>query len=215
MGRPSPARDRVLRTLMSSTARNLPRAAGTPPITSLYSLAQQTGVSFPWVHQVAHDLAAQGFLELQPRLRIKDAPGLYAWWRENSSKPAIARFHAAEPMAVLQRAAAVAGACYALTTYHAENKMQGHLFPRRVDAYIRVADLPAMRAALLGAGAQLGGSNLRLWMRDDHLPHEAIRGGTPVAPLWYAPPAQVILDLYVEGGSAAEAADMLVRTAYA
>jgi hypothetical protein len=215
MPRPSPARDRLLRTLLTSKARNLPRQAGTPKIVSLYGWAQQCGVSFPWVHEVAHELAANGFIELQPELRVKDAEGLYAWWRKNSSKPTIVSFHAAEPMAVLRDAAARAHIQYALTTYYAENWLQGHLFPRRVDAYIRPADLPSMRVAILAAGGQLGGTNMRLWMRDDHLTQEAYKVGNPPVQQWYAPPAQVLLDLYEEGGSAAEAADMLVRAAYA
>ncbi|MEK6975293.1 MAG: hypothetical protein AABY18_03010 [Candidatus Thermoplasmatota archaeon] len=215
MVRPSPARDRVLRTLLTAAAKNMPRQAGRPKVTSLYSLAQLSGASFPWVHEIMHGLAADGFVELQPELRVKDAAGLFAWWRKNSVKPEIKSFHVPDPIAELASIASKAKAAYAITTYYAENRFQAHLFPRRLDVYIRPQDLKSMRVALLASGAQLGGTNFRLWIRDEHLPGESFTIGTGKAALSYAPVAQVILDLYLEGASAAEAADMLVEKSYA
>ena len=212
MVRPSPARDRVLRTLLSASARNAPRT-GPPQFHSLYSLASYCEVSYPWVHELASTLTSLGFLE-QGTLRVKNAKALFSWWKENSPKPTIHSFHAPDPKLALLKAASLAKAPVAITTYYAENAFQGHLFPRRMDAYARPQDFALLRTTLLTQGAQLGGTNLRIWIRDDHLPIERIHIGPANLGLQYAPVAQVILDLYLEGGSASEAADMLVETAY-
>lgn len=211
MSRPSPARDRILRTLLSSNARGVPRKG--EAIHSMYALAQRSGASFPWVHEVTKGLIDQGWIDED--LQIKDAAAVFAWWRDNTIKPTIKSFHVPDPASTIEALATDTVFPYAITTYYAENRLQGHLFPRRMDAYIRKSDLPHAKKALLDHGAQLGGTNFRFWIRDDALLDEAFEVSQGPARLRYAPVAQVILDLMFEGGSAGEAADMLIERSYA
>lgn len=214
MPRSSPTRDRILRHLLTSHAKGVRGPSGAAA-RSLYELAKRSQASFAWVHEVTTGLADRGWLDSGDDLRVLDAPAIFQWWRQNTTRPTIKGFHVQGPAGTIGALAPQAGVPYAITTYYAENQLQGHLFPRRMDAYIRKEDLGAMREALLASGAQLGGTNFRLWMRDDALLLEAVELGAGAARLCYAPVAQVILDLMIEGGSAGEAAEMLVERAYA
>lgn len=123
-------------------------------------------------------------------------------------------FHVSDPRAT-SAALAEHGVPNALSTYYAENAYQGHLFPRRGDAYVREADVARAKQILLTElDAQLGGSNFRLLASDDHILDETVTIGPPLIATTYAPFPQVVVDLIEEGGSAREAADMLIQKAY-
>lgn len=215
MPRPNPTRDRILRLLLASSARNVPNPPQEArPLPSLYQLAARSGASFPWVHEVVTDLADRGWVRTGGRIEAVDAAALFDWWRGNRTKPKVRGFHVGDPRATASRLLHERQVPHAITTYYAENAYQGHLFPRRFDAYVRDDDLERARAAVVELGGQLGGTNFRLLTGDDAILDEAVVIGQPPAELRYAPVPQVILDLITEGGSAREAADLLIQRAY-
>lgn len=215
MSYPSPQRDKLLRALLGNSARNVPLSAQAElPLTSLYDLSKRTGIVYSWVHKNLKTLEAKGWVTTQDRIEILDPAAVFEWWKAHRTEPDIHSFHIAEPTAAVDALYQDEGIRYAITTYYAENTVQGHLFPRRMDAYIADTDLPRARDALIDAGAQLGGTNFRLWTGDDAILEEIVSIGQGPAQRRYAPVPQVIVDLMTEGGSAGEAADLLIQRAY-
>lgn len=215
MPRPSPARDRILRFLLASRAKNVPASIPAAlPLTSLYQLAERTGVAFSWVHKVVRELQREGWVHTDGRIEVTDPSAVFAWWRENRTEPKAHGFHVADPLTTAARLLHEHQVPHATTTYYAENAYQGHLFPRRLDAYVREDALARARVAVVELGGQLGGTNFRLLTGDDAILDEVVPIGQGPAELRYAPVPQVILDLLTEGGSAREAADLLIQRAY-
>lgn len=218
MPKPSPTRDRILRTLLYSAAKNVPGPAqALRPLPSLYQLADRTGASFAWVHETVTGWIQKGWVETHGQLEVLDPVALYEWWGKHRTTPEVHSFHASDPQEAIADLRTEHGVASVITSYYAENAYQGHLFPRRMDAYIRETDLPHAREGLVELGAQLGGTNLRLLTGDDAIVDEAVVVGEEQAPTVetrYAPLPQVVLDLITEGGSAREAADLLIERAY-
>lgn len=214
MPRPSAGRDRILRHLLGSSALNVPLPKAYGRVQSAHELAKRTGVSRSWVYATIEDLSSHGWLRTVDSIEPLNPRAIFAWWKANRTELKVHSFHVADPklaLAELQRR----GVETAITTYYAENIMQGHLFPRRGDCYVRAADLQKARTILVEEiDAQLGGTNLRLLVGDDGVLDEDVHIGEGNARVDYAPFPQVVLDLLTEGGSAAEAADMLIQKAY-
>lgn len=214
MPRPSAGRDRILRYLLGSSALNVPLPKAYGRIQSAHELAKRTGVSRSWVYATIEELSSHGWLRTVDSIEPFNPRAIFAWWKENRTELKVHSFHVADPklaLAELQRR----GVETAVTTYYAENVMQGHLFARRGDGYVRVEHLQKARTILVEElDAQLGGTNLRLLVGDDGVLDEDVHIGEGRARVDYAPFPQVVLDLLTEGGSAAEAADMLIQKAY-
>lgn len=228
MGRPSPTRDRILRlllgTAMDSTRVPVPtqKTRRFVPDT-IRDLAQYVPPeadqaeprSYAWVHEVVSEFVDAGWVTRRPRLEVVDPAAVFEWWSENRTRPKHHSFHLADPMPVLEAMLRRhPGAPSVITTYYAEQAFQGHLFPRRMDAYICEADLDHAKRVIIDEGGQLGGTNFRLWTGDDGIVDEPYFAQEGVTWPRYAPLPQVILDLMTEGGSAREAADMLLQRAY-
>ena len=94
---------------------------------------------------------------------------------------------------------------YVLTTYQAENLMQYHLFPTRIDLYIKQEDRQKWHALLMKEGLY-GKGNVRIMVADDHIGY----GRRKIKGLFVVALPQLIIDLFAEGGPAAEAAEMLL-----
>ena len=93
---------------------------------------------------------------------------------------------------------------YTLTTYQAENLMQHHLFPSRTDIYIKEEDLPKWHSLLMKEGLY-GKGNVRIIVAEEQIMYGKRKiNGFSVISL-----PQLIIDLFTEGGPAAEAAEML------
>jgi hypothetical protein len=215
MPRSGHARERIVRYLLGMSARNVPRpAAYEAPPESLYALAKRTDVTFSWVHKVVKELEARKWVRVAHRIDVAKPTEVFEWWAASRTLPERVGFHVRDPKAA-SAALRELGVPNALTTYYAENAYQGHLFPRRGDAYVRHADVPRAKEILLTQlDAQLGGTNFRLLAGDDHLLDETVTIGSPKTAVPYAPFPQVVADLIEEGGSAREAADMLIQKAY-
>ena len=95
---------------------------------------------------------------------------------------------------------------YALTTYQAENIIQHHLFPSRIDIYIKEADLKSWHSLITKNGLY-GKGNFRIIITDEHVMY----GKRNINGLFIVSLPQLIVDLTKEGGPCQEAAEMLIR----
>lgn len=221
MPRPSPARDRIVRFLLirAIDPERIPHPSlatitkAAQEAESLYALAKSTRVSFPWVHEVVTDLKNRGWIGSKDPLHVTNVAALYDWWKHHKTPVQTHNFYAADPASLI-RDLLEQDLPYAVTTYHAENFWQSHLFPRRIDAYVRTGDLTAIKSYLVSHGAQIGGTNLRLWTGDDQVVEERFSAKPINDQLLLAPLPQVIVDLLREGGSAGEAGELLIQRGY-
>ncbi len=94
---------------------------------------------------------------------------------------------------------------YTLTTYQAENIVQHHLFPSRIDIYIKEEDLQKWHSLLMKEGLY-GKGNVRITVAEEPVTY----GKRKINGLFVISLPQLIIDLYTEGGPAAEAAEMLL-----
>lgn len=218
----STSRDRILRFLLDinrhSRQSHHPRRFGraAPDRLALrrdsprIQLAYATGVAFSWVYEVLDEFAAHGWVDRAHPLHVTDPAAIFEWWKPHRTPLKINGFQAKDPQLMASQLNEQ-GIPNAVTTYYAENRSHGHLFPRRLDTYVRLDRLPKARQAIIDLGGQLGGTNFRLFTGDDAVVDERQPGPPGLMHLEYAPVPQVILDLYTEGGSAAEAADLMVK----
>ncbi len=133
---------------------------------------------------------------------VVDTAGLVKYWLTLHKKPKKYReYMIKEPLKLLKRIKLN----YALTTYQAENLVQHHLFPSRVDIYIKEEDLQTWHSLLLQEGLY-GKGNLRIIVAEEHVIH----GKRKINSLFIVSLPQLIIDLFTEGGPAAEAAEMLL-----
>lgn len=95
---------------------------------------------------------------------------------------------------------------YGLTTYRAESMINQYLFPSRTELYIQANDFDEWHAMLVREGALVGGGNLRLRWYDDQVLYSSFSiDGYQIVTI-----PQLIVDLLKEGGSAVEAAHMMM-----
>ncbi len=95
---------------------------------------------------------------------------------------------------------------YALTTYQAENIVQHHLFPTRIDLYIKEKDLASWHSLMTKNGLY-GKGNVRIIIADDHVMY----GKRVINKLSIVSMPQLIIDLVNEGGPCREAAEILMK----
>lgn len=216
MPRPSPTRDRILRFLLGTTARNVQLPLNyAPPVTSRFELSIRADAAHNWVYSTLRVLEENGWIKTEDGLRLLDAPAVYRWWKGVRTRPTVHGLQVAEPHRALNALMHDTKIPVAVTTYYAENVYQGHLFPRRLDCYVRARDVDRARAMLVeNLDAKIGGLNFRLMVGDDRLLDESLRMAADSIATDYAPFPQVVLDLMSEGGSCGEAAEMLVEKAY-
>lgn len=181
---------------------------------SINQLAKQSGASFSWVHEIVSELASRGWVDKGDDVTVTKPMEVFEWWAENRTDPEAQTFHVTDPSETAEKLLHDMGVDHAITTYYAENALQGHLYPRRLDTYVRANELDRAREAIIELGGSLGGTNFRLLIGEDAVIDEGVVGEGSLQ-LLYAPLPQVILDLISEGGSAREAADLLIQRAYA
>lgn len=209
------SRDRVLRVLLSKQASGarLGAKVSKKPLT-LYELSKQAGVAYSWVHKVTAELERNGWLRSDGPIRITDPLAIFQWWSERRKDPTVHGFRVNDELEALDRLSRTRDTRFAVTTYFAENAYQGYLFPRRLDAYVTDEGFRTARTTLLESGALVGGTNFRLLIGDPHIVEEAQVHKFQSVAIPCAPWPQVALDLWGEGGSAREAAELLVQQAY-
>jgi hypothetical protein len=198
-------RERVLRRLLD------PFFGGKSP--SLYRIAKDAEMSYSWVHAIAQDLVQLGALSKagDGSVKLVRPEQAYDYWRNHRASRTFAEYQVSDPMALLQSTSLH----YAATTYYADNAIQGYLFPRRADIYIRVNDAEKWHAELVKSGF-VGAGNFRIIVADPDLVEEVMPvAGAKKANITTVRVPQLILDLLEEGGPCTEAARLLMEKTYA
>lgn len=182
-------RERILRVLLNTPDGSLTK----------YRLAKLSGANISWVIETLRNLEKQNFVKAT---RVVDYAGVVIDWREWKTRPKSREYMVQEPLDLLKDAKLK----YALTTYYAENLVQGYLFQSRVDIYINPEDLEGWHRTLAEKGL-VGKGNVRILMADKHVFYNSIeKNGLVLVSI-----PQLIVDLLEEGASAAEAAEMLIE----
>jgi DNA-binding Lrp family transcriptional regulator len=181
-------KERILRVLLHNPDGSL----------SKYRIAKEVDASEPWVLEYTGTLEDEGLLENTTVLKPRK---LYEEWRDVRVAPNQLSVSFQQPMDLLQET----DLDYALTTYQAENLVQGFLFPSTTDFYIRPAQAAEWTRIIEEKGL-LGGGNTRVRVTDDHVFYETARRDSYAV----VSTPQLIVDLLVEGGPCDEAATNLI-----
>ncbi|RNJ78535.1 MAG: hypothetical protein EB830_00015 [Nitrosopumilus sp. H13] len=182
-------RGRIARILLNDPHGNLTK----------YRVAKLANSSYPWTHSLLKELEDE---DITVKTKVKNFREFLAWWRRHQSRHTYRAYMVRDPQKLL----AEAGLPYALTTYHAENKVQSYLFPSRIDFYIRHSDRTKWHEMIIKDGL-VGKGNVRVLLGDEHVFYKSHR--TDGVELVSTP--QLIHDLYEEGGVCTDAADMLLE----
>lgn len=165
---------------------------------SKYRLAKLASASFSWTHEFLAKLEKQ---KLVKKTRVTDAEGMIKYWFSFSKRSKYREYMLQKPLDILKSDMLE----YAITTYYAENLVQKHLFPSRLDIYVHEKDAEKWHAKAMIRGLY-GKGNIRLLISNGQMfKAQKVKGYTIVSL------PQLIIDLKVEGGPAEEAAQMLMR----
>ena len=179
-------RERILRVLLNSKE-----------VLSKNSLAKQAECSRQWVILFLRSLKKKKLIEPIDRKK------LLQYWIGISKKPKTFRCYMVKsPLELLKKTKLD----YALTTYQAENIVQHHLFPSRIDIYIKEIDLDKWHSIMTKNGLY-GKGNVRIIMTDEQI----MFGKRRIDGLFIVSDSQLIIDLFKEGGPCQEAAEMLMK----
>jgi len=182
-------RERITRILLNNPGGDLTK----------YRVAKLAKAAYSWTHDFLRELENDGLVE---KTMVTDYGGLVSLWRGFRMVPDRKEYMVQSPLEILRSA----GLRYALTTYAAENLMQGHLFPSRIDFYIDPED-KARWHALLSREGLVGKGNTRVLIGDPHVFYNmSEREGLRTVSV-----PQLVVDLLREGGPCAEAAEMLIE----
>ncbi len=181
-------RERILRVLLTEVR-----------VLSKNELSKRAQCTRQWVILFIRVLEKK---KLVKETKVINPVGLIKYWLTIHKKPRKYReYMLKEPLKLLQKAKLN----YALTTYQAENIVQHHLFPSRIDIYIKEEDLLSWHSLLLKEGLY-GKGNVRIIVAEEHTTY----GNRTINGLSIVSLSQLIIDLFTEGGPAAEAAEMLL-----
>lgn len=181
-------RERILRVLLTE-----------PKPSSKNELSKKAQCTRQWVILFLRELEKK---KLVKGTKVVDPVGLIKYWLTLHKKLKKYREYMVKyPIRLLKKTKLN----YALTTYQAENVMQHHLFPTRIDIYIREENLQTWHSYLLKEGLY-GKGNVRIIVAEEHVSY----GKRKINGLFIVSLPQLIIDLFTEGGPAAEAAEMLL-----
>src|SRR3989344_2121497 len=181
-------RERILRVVLAE-----------PKPLSKNELSKRANCSRQWIILFLRELEKR---RLVKGTTVVSPAGLTAYWLTIHKKTKKYReYMVKEPLRFLRKTKLP----YALTTYQAENMVQHHLFPSRIDMYIKEEDLQAWHSLLLQEGLY-GKGNVRMIVAEEH----TFYGKRKLDGLSVVSLPQLIIDLFTEGGPAAEAAEMLL-----
>lgn len=163
-----------------------------------YRIAKDGIVSEEWVLEYTDRLEAAGMLR---GTVVKEPQKLYEEWRDIRVKPNQLAVSFQRPMELLENT----NLEYALTTYQAENLVQGFLFPSTTDFYIK-SEQRLDWLNLVEEQGLLGGGNTRIRVTDEHVFYNSrnLQGQPTVST------PQLIVDLLDEGGPCEETAEKLI-----
>ena len=181
-------RERILRVLLTELK-----------LLSKNELSKRAQCTRQWVILFLRELEKK---KLVKETKVVNPAGLIKYWLTIHKKPKKYReYMVKEPLRLLKKIKLN----YALTTYQAENIIQHHLFPSRIDFYIKEEDVQTWHSHLLEEGLY-GKGNVRITVAEEQVTY----GKRKINGLFMVSLPQLIIDLYIEGGPAAEAAEMLL-----
>lgn len=181
-------RERIVRVLLTESK----------PL-SKNELAKRAHCTRQWVILFLREIERK---KLVQGTKVRNPARLIKYWLTIHKKPQPYReYMIKEPQRLLKKVKLP----YVLTTYQAENLIQSHLFPSRIDLYIKQEDKQKWHALLMREGLY-GKGNVRIMVADDHIDY----GKRKINGLFVVALPQLIIDLFAEGGPAAEAAEMLL-----
>ena len=180
-------KERILRVLLSSS-ENITK----------YRIAKEAKVSEPWCREYTSRLEKRNLIRDTKPL---DHEGLYSEWEKvhieaNSIEVSFQNVSELLEGTELE---------YALTTYKAENLLQGFLFPSVIDFYIKEDDREKWLEMVEKKGL-IGGGNTRIRLTDEHV----LYGLEKIQEFYVVSIPQLILDLRLEGGPCKEASMKLI-----
>ncbi|MBI2669417.1 hypothetical protein HYX14_06260 [Candidatus Woesearchaeota archaeon] len=180
--------ERILRVLLTE-----------PKSLSKNELSKRANCTRQWIILFSRELEKK---KLVKGTKVVNPAGLIKYWLTIHKKPQKYREYMIKgPLKLLKKTKLD----YALTTYQAENVVQRHLFPSRIDIYIKEEDLQTWHSLLLKEGLY-GKGNVRITVAEEQVTY----GKRKINGLFVVSLPQLIIDLYTEGGPAAEAAEMLL-----
>ena len=181
-------RERIIRVLLAES-KSL----------SKNELSKRANCTRQWIILFLRELEKN---KLVKETKVVNPAGLIKFWLTIHKKPKKYREYMIKaPLKLLKKIKLD----YALTTYQAENIVQHHLFPSRIDIYIKEEDFQTWHSLLMKEGLY-GKGNVRTIVTEEHIFYGKRKlNGLSVVSL-----PQIIIDLFAEGGPAAEAAQMLL-----
>ncbi|MFH1064368.1 MAG: hypothetical protein V1729_04770 [Candidatus Woesearchaeota archaeon] len=181
--------ERILRVLLADKEAS-----------SKSEIARKAQCTRPWVILFLRKLEK---MKLVKGTRVLDAKKLIKYWQGVHKKPDNYRsYMIKEPLKLLRGTRLE----YALTTYQAENIVQHHLFPSRIDVYINEEDLSKWHELMTKNGLY-GKGNVRVMITDNHVMYKKRK----LEGLYAVCLPQLIIDLSAEGGVCEEAAQLLMN----
>jgi hypothetical protein len=183
-------KERIIRVLLNHSGGDLTK----------YRLAQLADASKSWTRQYTDKLEEKGLVE---ETTVTNPSELYREWLDQRIRPNQLEVSLQQPMQLLEDT----DLKYVLTTYQAENLLQGFLFTSTTDFYIR-PDQVGEWLELVEEKGLIGGGNTRIRVLDQHVfyNHQEVQGYSTVSV------PQLILDLLGEGGPCEEAAEKLITS---
>jgi predicted transcriptional regulator len=169
-----------------------------------YRIHKQAECSEQWVGSYLKKLES---MNLVKKTKVTDIYGLFEHWLNIRPPLEFAGYHLQkDPLTIIKNA----NLTYALTTYQADNLVHRYLFPTRTDVYILKDELEKWHNTLLSHGL-VGAGNTRIIIEDPHLFKNCMKqkGYNIVSK------PQLICDLFMEGGVAVDAANLLIKKWYA
>jgi len=181
--------ERILRVMLSE---NKPLSKN--------ELAKRANVTRQWVILFLRKIEK---IKLVKGTKIINSIKLIKYWLSISKKTKrYKEYMIKDPISLLKKI----NLDYALTTYQAENIIQRYLFPSRTDVYIIRKDLEKWHSILKKQGLY-GKGNFRIIIKDENVMY----GKRKVNSVFIVCLPQLIIDLFKEGGSCEEAANMLLE----
>ncbi len=167
---------------------------------TLYRLSKLTDTNISWVIVFIKRLENK---KLVKKTKVLNFSGLIDYYLFLDVKPKFFEFQLTEPLEYLRRVSKV----YALTTFAAENLTSHHLFPSRIDLYVKLEDIGEWKKELFDKGL-IGKGNLRLIVISDNY---LFKFSQELKGLKIISVPLLLIDLKREGGVCLEAYDYLVK----
>lgn len=182
-------REKIFRVLLNHADEKLTK----------YRISKESGANIAWVIKTLRRLDE---MDIVKNTEVKYYRKLIYHWRKLRTAPDKKEYMVQNPLDVIKSAKLK----YALTTYAAENLVQKYLFPSRVDFYIDPKDKAKWHRILSQQGL-VGKGNTRVLIGDTHVFYNlSEKEGLKTVSI-----PQLVVDLLVEGGPCAEAAEMLIK----